>query len=106
MNTRKLDDLSKDELIYLIEQGREAFDQLVQSYLERRNGAENRSQLFCDLKTDEEKATFFLTGRGYETGVIAKEIQNDVALAYHLSAEYAKELQALRKEAEIGGKYE
>lgn len=41
------------------------------------------NKLFCDLKTDEEKYNFFLSGQGYATGVIAKAIQNDVAMAYH-----------------------
>lgn len=53
-------------------------------------------KLFCDLKTDEEKANFFLTGRGYETGIVAPAIQNDVAMAYHRCAEYAKEVKALK----------
>lgn len=57
-------------------------------------------QLFCDLKTDEEKSNFFLIGRGYETGVIAQAIQNDVAMAYRRCAEYEKEVQALRKDSE------
>ena len=56
------------------------------------------NKLFCDLKTDEEKAEFFLSGRGYETGVIAHSIQNDVAMAYHRCAEYKKELAALQAE--------
>lgn len=49
------------------------------------------NKLFTDLKTDEEKSAFFLSGRGYETGVIAPAIQNDVAMAYHRCSEYAKE---------------
>jgi hypothetical protein len=49
------------------------------------------NKLFSDLKTDEEKSAFFLSGRGYETGVIAPAIQNDVAMAYHRCSEYAKE---------------
>jgi len=49
--------------------------------------------LFCDMKTDEDKANFFLSGRGYETGVIAKAIQNDVAMAYQRCANYAKQSQ-------------
>lgn len=55
-------------------------------------------KLFCDLKTDEEKAAFFLSGRGYETGVISQAIQNDVAMAYHRCAEYKKELEALQSQ--------
>ena len=58
----------------------------------------NDTTLFCDLKTDEEKSVFFLTGRGYETGVIARAIQNDVAMAYHRCAEYRKEMEALLAE--------
>lgn len=56
----------------------------------------NDRTLFCDLKTDEEKSAFFLSGRGYETGVIAQVIQNDVAMVYHRCAEYKKELEALQ----------
>lgn len=56
--------------------------------------------LFCDLKTDEEKSRFFLLGRGYETGVIAQAIQNDVAMAYHRCSEYRKVLEALQTECE------
>lgn len=55
-------------------------------------------KLFCDLKTDEEKSNFFLSGRGYETGVIAQAIQNDVAMAYHRCSEYRKELEALQSQ--------
>ena len=39
--------------------------------------------LWCDLKTDEERSKWLLLGRGYETGVIASSIQNEVAMAYH-----------------------
>lgn len=56
--------------------------------------------LFCDLKTDEEKSIFFLSGRGYETGVIAQAIQNDVAMAYHRCSENRKALEALQTERE------
>lgn len=58
------------------------------------------NKLFSDLKTDEEKSAFFLSGRAHETGIIALAIQNDVAMAYHRCAEYEKEVQALRKDAE------
>lgn len=56
--------------------------------------------LFCDLKTDEEKASFFLSGRGYASGVIALSIQNDLAMAYHRCSEYRKEVEALQAECE------
>jgi len=58
------------------------------------------NKLFYDLKTDEEKSAFFLSGRGYETGVIAAAIQNDVAMAYNRCAEYKKELATLQAECD------
>lgn len=57
-------------------------------------------KLFCDLKTDLEKANFFLSGRGYETGVIAQAIQNDVAMAYQRCDAAAAELRRLEEEIE------
>jgi len=53
-------------------------------------------ELFCDLKTDDEKASFFLSGRAWATGVIAKEIQNDVAMVYQRCAGYQIEIERLR----------
>ena len=55
-------------------------------------------QLFCDCKTDKEKANFFLSGRAVETGIVAPAISNDVAMAYHRCAEFQKEIDALRAE--------
>ena len=55
-------------------------------------------QLFCDCKTDEEKSNFFLSGRAFETGIIAYAISNDVAMAYHRCAQFKKENDALRAE--------
>ena len=52
------------------------------------------------MKTDEEKSVFFLSGRGYVTGIIAEAIQDDVAMAYHRCAEYKKELAALQAECD------
>lgn len=59
------------------------------------------TQLFCDLKTDQDKADFFLSGQGYITGIIAQSIQADVAQAYQRCAQHAPELQALAKGAEV-----
>src|SRR5690606_24365980 len=67
--------------------------------------AAQRDRLFCDLKTDEEKSAFFLSGRGYETGVIAHSIQNDVAMAYHRCSEYRKEMEALQAENDRLSRY-
>lgn len=38
--------------------------------------------LWCDLRTDEERYNWLLLGRGFDTGIIARAIQNDLALAY------------------------
>lgn len=56
--------------------------------------------LFCDCKTDEEKANFFLSGRAVETGIIAPAISNDVAMAYHRCAEFQKEIDTLHTKIE------
>ena len=56
--------------------------------------------LFCDCKTDKEKANFFLSGRAVETGIVASAISNDVAMAYHRCAEFQKEIDALRAKIE------
>lgn len=42
-----------------------------------------RTKLWSDLKTDEERSAWLLLGRGYETGVVAQALQNDLAMAYH-----------------------
>ena len=74
---------------------------------------EPNMKLFSDCKTDKEKSNFFLSGRGYETGVVAKSIQNDVAMAYHrlsllqpaqepLSNDFLEILEAVRRELDDG----
>ena len=57
--------------------------------------------LFCDLKTDEEKYNFFLSGQAYASGIIAKSIQNDVAMAYKRCAGYQAACAAGLTDAEI-----
>lgn len=42
--------------------------------------------LWADCETDEERANFLLSGRACETGIIAKAIQNEVALAFNFRA--------------------
>lgn len=56
--------------------------------------------LFNDLKSDEEKSAFFLSGRAYETGVVASTIQNELAMAYHQIVELKKELAEAQRDAE------
>lgn len=46
-----------------------------------------KTALWCDLTTDAERSAWLLLGRGYETGVVAKAMQNDLALAYQLLAQ-------------------
>jgi hypothetical protein len=41
-----------------------------------------KTALWCDLTTDAERSAWLLLGRGYETGVVAKSIQSDLARAY------------------------
>ena len=55
------------------------------------------NKLFIDCKTDEEKYNFFLSGRGYETGVVAASIQNDVAMAYKRCVSFQNELRRLNE---------
>ena len=53
------------------------------------------NKLFVDCKTDQEKYNFFLSGRAYETGVIAASLQNDVAMAYQRCVSFQNELRRL-----------
>ena len=47
--------------------------------------------LWTDLETDEERVNFLIAGRGFETGIIAKAIQHEVAMAFEFRAEIIKE---------------
>ena len=47
--------------------------------------------LWSDCETDEERVNFLLIGRGYETGIIAKAIQHEVAMAFQFRALTIKE---------------
>jgi hypothetical protein len=50
-----------------------------------------KTALWCDLTTDAERSTWLLLGRGYETGVVAKAMQNDFARAYQRLAQPVSE---------------
>jgi hypothetical protein len=50
-----------------------------------------KNALWCDLTTDEERSAWLLLGRGYETGVVAKSMQNDLARAYQRLAQPVSE---------------
>jgi hypothetical protein len=47
-----------------------------------------KNSLWCDLTTDAERSAWLLLGRGYETGVVAKAMQNDLARAYQRLAQF------------------
>jgi len=47
--------------------------------------------LWTDLETDEERFDFLIAGRGFETGIMAKAIQHEVAMAFQFRAEIIKE---------------
>ena len=47
--------------------------------------------LWGDLETDEERVNFLIAGRGFETGIIAKAIQHEVAMAFRFRSEIIKE---------------
>ena len=47
-------------------------------------------KLWCDLKTDQEKADFLRSGRACYTGIIAEEIQKEVAEAFQFRADFNK----------------
>ena len=55
------------------------------------------NKLFSDCKSDQEKYKFFLLGHGYESGVISRAIQNDVAMAYQRCANFEIELRRLHE---------
>lgn len=45
-----------------------------------------KDKLWCDLKTDQERADFIRSGRALETGIIAQAIVEDVATAFEFRA--------------------
>uniref|UniRef100_A0A6H1ZEV3 Uncharacterized protein n=1 Tax=viral metagenome TaxID=1070528 RepID=A0A6H1ZEV3_9ZZZZ len=47
--------------------------------------------LWTDLETDQERFDFLISGRGFETGIMAKAIQHEVAMAFQFRAEIIKE---------------
>lgn len=49
---------------------------------------EKIKSLWCDLETDQEKADFIREGEAYVTGILAREIQKEVAEAFQFRADY------------------
>ena len=50
--------------------------------------------LWSDCETDEDRFNFLISGRGYETGIIAKAIQHEVAMAFQFRALTMKAIQS------------
>jgi len=48
-------------------------------------------KLWCDLKTDEDKAKFLRSGEAWDTGIIAKALVNEVAEAFEFRASIASQ---------------
>jgi len=47
-------------------------------------------KLWCDLKTDEERAEFIRCGRAWETGIIAHSMTDDLIEIFEFRAKYKK----------------
>ena len=58
-----------------------------------------KTALWCDLTTDAERSAWLLLGRGYETGVVAKAIQNDLARVYERLSQSESDAVAAEREA-------
>lgn len=41
-----------------------------------------KNKLWCDLETAKEKAEFFRSGRAWETGIVARALEDDLAEAF------------------------
>ena len=57
-----------------------------------KNNIKLKDALWSDCETDEERVNFLLSGRAHETGVIAKAIVHEVALAFIFRATIKEEL--------------
>ena len=57
-----------------------------------KNNKTYQNALWNDCETDEEKEKFLICGRGHETGIIAKSIQNEIAnyINYKIQVEKRK----------------
>ena len=47
--------------------------------------------LWADCETDAERVNFLISGRGFETGIIAKAIQHEIAMVFQFRSEIIKE---------------
>ena len=59
-----------------------------------KNNKKLSDALWDDCETDEERFNFLASGRAWETGIIAKSIQHEVAMAFHFRSEIMKERQS------------
>lgn len=74
--------ISFDQLAHVL--GEDATEQWL------RSRKETKIKSWSDLKTDEEKYNFFLSGQAKVQGLVSATIQNDVAMAYKRCSEYRK----------------
>lgn len=58
------------------------------------------SKLYTDCKTDKERAEFFRSGKAWESGIVAKSLENDIADVFAFRARVEAALAELRAEFE------
>ena len=59
-------------------------------------------KLYVDCETDMEKASFFRSSRGWESGIVAKSLEGDLADVFAFRATVAEALAELWAQAEAG----
>jgi len=52
--------------------------------------------VWSDCESDAERVNFILAGRAYETGIMSKALQHDVALAFHFRDQVNADTTALK----------
>ena len=67
-------------------------------------------KLYADCKTDTEKASFFRSGRGWESGIVAKSLEGDLVDVFTFRATVTEvlalyECALTEAEAILGGEY-
>ena len=60
-------------------------------------GVKLKDALWADCETDDDKFNFLISGRGLETGLIARAIQHEVAMAFKFRSEVMKERNITKK---------
>ena len=63
-----------------------------------KNNKKLKNALWCDCDTDQEKLELLTSGRAWETGIIAKSLEIEVANYINYKIESEKEILELRKQ--------